>query len=70
MAENTLLKYIFSSTGTVDPEGRFDLSSKTRRRRMREIVGIVQKHHLLNSVTPEEFRARQAADRVRSASLR
>lgn len=57
MAENTLLKYIFSSTGTVDPEGRFDLSSKTRRRRMREIVGIVQKHHLLNSVTPEEFRA-------------
>lgn len=57
MAENTLLKYIFSSTGTVDPEGRFDLSSKTRRHRMREIVGIMRKHHLLDSITPEEFRA-------------
>lgn len=57
MAENTLLKYIFSSTGTIDPEGRFDLSPKTRRKRMREIVSIVRKHHVLSSVTPEEFRA-------------
>lgn len=57
MADNTLLKYIFSSTGDVDPEGRFDLSPKTRRARMREILRIVRKHKLLSSVTPEEFRA-------------
>lgn len=57
MAENTLLKYIFSSTGEIDPEGRFDLSAKKRRARMREIMRMVNKHKLLRSVTPEEFRA-------------
>ena len=57
MADNTLLTYIFSSSEGFDPEGRFDLSPKTRRARLREIVGIVRKHKLLNSVTPEEFRA-------------
>ncbi len=57
MADNTLLSYIFSSSGDFDPEGRFDLSPKTRRARMREIMRIVRKHKLLSSVTPEEFRA-------------
>ena len=57
MADNTLLKYIFSSSGEFDPEGRFDLSPKTRRARIREILRIVNKHKLLKSVTPEEFRA-------------
>lgn len=57
MADNTLLKYIFSSSGEFDPEDRFDLSPKTRRARMHEILRIVRKHKLMNSVTPEEFRA-------------
>lgn len=57
MADNTLLKYIFSEQVEVDPEGRFDLSPKTRRARMAEILKIVRKHKLMSSVTPEEFRA-------------
>ena len=57
MADNTLLKYIFSSSGEFDPEDRFDLSPKARRARMHEILRIVRKHKLMNSVTPEEFRA-------------
>ncbi|WP_165056523.1 MULTISPECIES: AarF/ABC1/UbiB kinase family protein [unclassified Adlercreutzia] len=57
MADNTLLKYIFSEQVDVDPEGRFDLSPKTRRARMAEILKIVRKHKLMSSVTPEEFRA-------------
>lgn len=56
MADNTLLTHIFSSTGTIDPEGRFDLSPKTRRRRMREIMAIIHRHKLLRSITPEDFR--------------
>ncbi|MDO4289960.1 MAG: lipopolysaccharide core heptose(II) kinase RfaY [Eggerthellaceae bacterium] len=57
MADNTLLKYIFSESAEVDPEGRFNLSPKARRARMAEIMRIVNKHKLLRSVTPEEFRA-------------
>lgn len=57
MADNTLLKHIFSDTGSIDSGDRFNLSSKTRRARMREIAGIVRKRKLLRSVTPEEFRA-------------
>ena len=57
MAENTLLKYFFSSGAEVDPEGRFNLSRKTRMRRLREIYAIVQKHHFLKGFSPEEFRA-------------
>ena len=40
MAENTLLKYFFSSGAEVDPEGRFNLSRKTRMRRLREIYRL------------------------------
>ena len=57
MVENTLLKYFFSSGAEVDPEGRFNLSRKTRMRRLREIYAIVQKHHFLKGFSPEEFRA-------------
>lgn len=57
MAENTLIKYFFSSGAEVDPEGRFNLSRKTRMRRLREIYAIVQKHHFLKGFSPEEFRA-------------
>ncbi|WP_080799226.1 ABC1 kinase family protein [Arabiibacter massiliensis] len=56
MAENTLLKYFFSSGAEIDPEGRFDLSRKARMRRLREIYAILQKHHFLKGFSPEEFR--------------
>ena len=54
MADNTLLKYIFSEAAEVDPEGRFNLSPKARRARMAEIMRIVNKHKRLRSVTPED----------------
>lgn len=58
MAENnTLLRHFFAPGADADPEGRFGLNSKSRRRRMREIIGIVGKHRALEGFTPEEFRA-------------
>ena len=57
MAENnTLLRHFFAPGADADPEGRFGLNSKSRRRRMREIIGIVGKHRALEGFTPEEFR--------------
>ena len=55
--DNTLLKYFFSSGAEIDPEGRFNLSRKTRTRRLKEIYSILQKHHFLRGFSPEEFRA-------------
>ena len=57
MADNTLLKYFFGSGGQIDPEGQFDLTRKSRQRRLREIYGIMQKHHFMRGFTPESFRA-------------
>lgn len=57
MADNTLLKYFFSSGTQIDPEGRFNLSRKTRTRRLREIYSILQKHHFLRGFSPEAFRS-------------
>ena len=57
MADNTLLKYFFSSGAEIDPEGRVNLSRKTRTRRLKEIYSILQKHHFLRGFSPEEFRA-------------
>ena len=57
MADNPLLKYFFSSGAEIDPEGRFNLSRKTRTRRLKEIYSILQKHHFLRGFSPEEFRA-------------
>ena len=37
MADNTLLKYFFSSGSEVDPEGQFNLTRKSRTQRLREI---------------------------------
>lgn len=56
MADNTLLNYFFSSGAEIDPENRFHLNRKTRARRLKEISGILQKHHFLRGFTPEEFR--------------
>ena len=57
MAENTLLKYFFSSGANIDPEDRFHLNRRTRMRRLREISDILRKHHFLKGFAPEEFRA-------------
>ena len=57
MADNTLLKYFFSSGSEVDPEGQFNLTRKTRTQRLREIYTIMQKHHFTKGFTPESFRS-------------
>ena len=57
MAENTLLKYFFSSGADIDPEDRFHLNRRTRMRRLREISDILRKHRFLKGFAPEEFRA-------------
>ena len=56
MASNTLVKHFFGQGSQVDPEDRFDLNSKSRSRRLREIRGILNKHHALRGFTPVEFR--------------
>ena len=56
MPSNTLLKHFFGQGGEIDPEGRFDLNSKTRSRRLRELIGILNKHHAVGGFTPVEFR--------------
>ena len=57
MADNTLLRYFFSSDGSIDPENRFHLNRKTRTRRLREISGILRRHKFLRGFSPEAFRA-------------
>ena len=57
MAENALLKYVFTTRSTVSEQDQFDLSAPTRRTRMRQIVSIARKHGLPGSITPTEFRA-------------
>ena len=58
MAENnTLLRHFFALGADADPEGRFGLNPKARRRRMREILSIAGKHQVMKGFTPEEFRA-------------
>lgn len=56
MVENTLLKYFFSSGSEIDPEKKFNLTRKSRTRRMREILGILQHYHFLRGFQPSEFR--------------
>lgn len=57
MAENTFLKYFFASGTTLDPEDQFNLTRKTRMRRLREFYAIMQKHHFTKGFTPESFRS-------------
>ena len=57
MARSALLKHFFGQGGELDPEDRFDLNRKSRSRRLREIINIARKHHVLRGFTPEEFRA-------------
>ena len=57
MPENTLLRHFFAPGADADPEGRFGLNPKARRRRMREILSLLRKHKAASGFTPEEFRA-------------
>lgn len=57
MADNTVLRYFFSSGAGIDPENRFHLNRKTRAKRLREISSILRKHKFLRGFSPEEFRA-------------
>ncbi|MEE0845537.1 MAG: lipopolysaccharide core heptose(II) kinase RfaY [Eggerthellaceae bacterium] len=56
LAENTLLKYFFSSGSDFDPEKRFNLTRKNRMKRMREILSILQHYHFLRGFQPVGFR--------------
>lgn len=55
VVENTLLRYFFSSP-EIDPEKRFNLTRKNRRRRMREIFSILRHYHFLRGFQPVAFR--------------
>ena len=57
MPRNTLFNHFFKRGAEFDPEDRFDLNRKSRSRRLREIYGILGKHHFLRGFSPEEFRA-------------
>lgn len=56
MAENTLLKHFFSDRAEVDPDREFDLSRKARSRRLREIMALMRRHHVLDGLSPNQFR--------------
>ncbi len=56
MDENTLLKHFFRDRAEFDPDKQFGLSRKTRTRRLREIVMLMRKHHVMDGLSPNQFR--------------
>lgn len=56
MDENTLLKHFFQDRAEFDPDQQFGLSRKTRSRRLREIVLLMRKHHVMEGLSPNQFR--------------
>ncbi len=56
MDENTLLKHFFQDRAEVDPDQQFGLSRKTRSRRLREIIVLMRKHHVMDGLSPSQFR--------------
>lgn len=48
MNENTLLKRFFEDGIEFDPDKQFGLSHKVRIRRIREIVLLMRKHHVMD----------------------
>ncbi len=56
MDENTLLKHFFQDRAEVDPNQQFGLSRKTRSRRLREIIMLMRKHHVMDGLSPSQFR--------------
>lgn len=57
MAENSLLKYMFRDGEEIDPDQKFGLSRKARMRRLREIIGLMRKHHVHEGLSPSQLRS-------------
>ena len=51
MNENTLLKRFFEDGIEFDPDKQFGLSHKVRIRRIREIVLLMRKHHVMDGLS-------------------
>lgn len=56
MEENTLLRHLFNDRAEVDPEQQFDLTRKSRNKRLHEIIGLVRKYKVMDGITPAHFR--------------
>ena len=56
MPGNTFVRHFFGQGAEIDPEDRFNLGKKARRKRLREIYSILSKHHAWRGVTPVQFR--------------
>lgn len=56
MADDTLLRHIFTTTGSLSGEEGLDLSKPRRHERMRQIVAIAHAHGLPGPLTPVQFR--------------
>lgn len=56
MEENTLLRHVFRDRAEVDPEQRFNLNKKSRSKRLREILALLRKHHVMEGLSPRQFR--------------
>lgn len=57
MAENSLLKYMFRDGEEIDPDQKFGLNRKARMRRLREIIGLMRKHHVNEGLSPSQLRS-------------
>ena len=57
MAENSLLKYMFRDGEEIDPDQKFGLIRKARMRRLREIIGLMRKHHVNEGLSPSQLRS-------------
>ena len=56
MVENALIKHMFRTDADMADNEQFDLSAKMRRARMREILSIARRNHILQGFTPIQFR--------------
>ena len=56
MPGNAFVKHFFGPGAEIDPEDRFNLGRKARKRRLRKIYSILSKHHVWRGFTPVEFR--------------
>ena len=52
MNENSLLKRFFEDGIEFDPDKQIGLSHKVRIRRIREIVLLMRKHHVMDGLSP------------------
>ena len=57
MEENSLLKHVFRDGAEVDPDQQFNLSRKSRMRRLHQIIGLMRKHRVLEGLSPEQLRS-------------